>query len=382
MAEVTFWFSVALILYAYAGYPLALFVLAQIRHRRVEKGTCTPLVSLIIAAHNEEQRIRDKILNTLDQDYPRELLEIIVASDCSTDRTDEIVGEFPGRVRLVRAPERKGKEATQLLAIQASKGDILVFSDSATALAPRGVTAIVENFADPTVGCVSSIDRYIDEDGTTSGEGAYVRYEMFIRTLETRVGSLVGLSGSFFAARRDVCRRWSPDRQSDFNTLLNSVELGLRGVLDPDSVGYYRSIANPSREFQRKVRTVVRGIAVLAPSLRYLNPFRFGLFAWQLASHKVCRWLVPFAMLGALVANLALISHSPFYQVTLVLQAGFYLAALAGLRTDARILRLPSFLCVANFAVFMAWLRFARGERIALWSPSSRISTLPPTSVQ
>jgi hypothetical protein len=380
MAEVTFWVSVALILYAYAGYPLALFVLSRIRHRRVQKRTCTPLVSFIIAAYNEEQRIRDKILNTLDQDYPRELLEIIVASDCSTDHTDEIVGEFPGRVRLVRAPERKGKEATQQLAIQASKGDILVFSDSATALAPRGVTSIVENFADPTVGCVSSIDRYIDDDGTTSGEGAYVRYEMFIRTLETRVGSLVGLSGSFFAARRDVCRRWSPDRQSDFNTLLNSVELGLRGVLDSDTVGYYRSIANPSREFQRKVRTVVRGIAVLAPSLRYLNPFRFGLVAWQLASHKVCRWLVPFAMLGALVANLPLISHSPFYQVTLVLQAGFYLAALAGLRTDARILRLPSFLCVANFAVFMAWLRFARGERIALWSPSSRISTLPPTS--
>jgi hypothetical protein len=213
-----------------------------------------------------------------------------------------------------------------------------------------------------------------------SGEGAYVRYEMFIRELETRVNTLVGLSGSFFAARRAVCQRWSIDRQSDFNTLLNSVDLGLRGVLDPDSVGYYRTIANPSREFGRKVRTVVRGIAVLAPSLRYLNPFRFGLFAWQLASHKVCRWLVPFAMIGALVANLVLAAQSPLYQVTLVLQAGFYLAALAGHWTDARILRFPSFLCVANLAVLMAWLRFARGERIALWSPSRRISTLPPTS--
>jgi glycosyltransferase involved in cell wall biosynthesis len=338
------------------------------------------MVSFIIAAHNEEQRIRDKILNALAQDYPAGSLEIIVASDCSTDRTDEIVLEYSDRIRLVRAPERKGKEATQQLAIQTSTGSILVFSDSATALAPYGISSIVKNFADPSVGCVSSVDRYIDDEGATSGEGAYVKYEMFIRTLETRVGSLVGLSGSFFAARREVCRRWSPDRQSDFNTLLNSVELGLRGVLDQDSVGYYRSIANPSREFQRKVRTVVRGIAVLAPSLRYLNPFRFGMFAWQLASHKVCRWLVPFAMIGALVANLALVSRSPFYQATLVFQAIFYLAALVGLWTDARILRLPSFLCVANFAVLVAWLRFARGERIALWSPSSRISTLPPTS--
>lgn len=178
MAEVTFWLSVALILYAYAGYPLTLFGLSRIRNRRVEKGTPTPRVSFIIAAHNEEPRIREKILNTLAQDYPRDVLEIIVASDCSTDRTDAIVGEFSDRVRLVRAPERKGKEATQQLAIQASKGDILVFSDSATALAPGGVTSIVENFADPTVGCVSSIDRYVDEHGATSGEGAYVKYEM------------------------------------------------------------------------------------------------------------------------------------------------------------------------------------------------------------
>jgi len=380
MAEVTFWMSVTLILYAYAGYALALLALSRIRNRRVLKGTSRPRVSFIIAAHNEEQRIRDKILNTLAQDYPTELLEIIVASDCSTDRTDEIVGEFAGRVRLVRAAERRGKEAAQHLAVLAAGGEILVFSDSATALAPHGVSSIVKNFSDPSVGCVSSIDRCIDERGTVSGEGAYVRYEMLVRELETRVETLVGLSGSFFAARRVVCQRWSVDRQSDFNTLLNSVELGLRGVLDPDSVGYYRTISNPSREFGRKVRTVVRGIAVLAPNLRYLNPFRFGLFAWELASHKICRWLVPFAMVAAFMTNLLLASRSRFYQVTLFLQAGFYLAALVGLRTDARILRLPSFLCVANLAVLMAWLRFARGERIAEWSPSSRISTLPPTS--
>ena len=126
------------------------------------------------------------------------------------------------------------------------------------------MSTIVRNFADPTVGCVSSIDRLVDADGTASGEGAYVRYEMWLRGLETRVNTLVGLSGSFFAARRDVCRRWAADRQSDFSTLLNAVEMGLRGVLDAESTGYYRNIADDRREFQRKVRTVVRGIAVLA----------------------------------------------------------------------------------------------------------------------
>lgn len=381
MAEVTFWCAVALVVYAYAGYPLALLVISKIRRREVERQRITPFVSMIIAAHNEELRIRDKIDNTLAQDYPQDRLEIIVASDCSTDGTDSIVGEYADRVRLVRAPERRGKEAAQQLAVLAARGEILVFSDAATALASSGVSSIVANFADRSVGCVSSIDRYVDADGATSGEGAYVRYEMFLRMLETRAGSVVGLSGSFFAARREVCKRWAPDRQSDFNTLLNSIELGLRGVLDPDSVGYYRSIANPGREFQRKVRTVVRGIAVLAPSLRYLNPFRFGLFAWQLASHKVCRWLVPFGMIAALVSNLML-ANTPLYQATLFLQAAFYLIALAGFWTEARALRLPAFLCVANVAVLLAWLRFARGERIALWNPSTRVPTLPQTGAR
>src|SRR5207253_3578914 len=146
-----------------------------------------------------------------------------------------------------------------------------------------------------------------------SGEGVYVRYEMRLRALETEVNSLVGLSGSFFAARREVCRSWAADRQSDFNTVLNSIEMGLRGVLDPDSAGYYENIADSRRERERKVRTVIRGIAVLADNLRMLNPFRYGLFAWQLASHKLCRWFVPFAMIAAFASNAMLAGRSPFY---------------------------------------------------------------------
>jgi cellulose synthase/poly-beta-1,6-N-acetylglucosamine synthase-like glycosyltransferase len=377
MAEAIFWSSVAFVLYAYLGYPLALLLLSRIRNHPVRKGSDVPFVSVIVAARNEEQRIRGKIENTLAQDYRSESLEVIVASDCSTDRTEAIVSEYSGRVRLVRSPERRGKEAAQHLAVLAARGDILVFTDTATALAPHGISRIVTNFADPSVGCVSSIDRYIDHDGSSSGEGAYVRYEMYLRSLETCVRSLVALSGSFFAARRTVCQRWVTDRQSDFNTLLNAVDAGYRGVLDRESVGYYRNIADSSKEFQRKVRTVVRGMAVLAPNLRFLNPWRFGLFAWELASHKVCRWLVPFAMIGALLSNLVLVPFSPLYQVTFALQASFYLAATAGIWTGWRVLRLPAFLTVANCAVLMAWLRFARGDRLVTWNPSERVPTLP-----
>jgi glycosyltransferase involved in cell wall biosynthesis len=376
-AEIAFWSSVALVIYAYAGYPCALMALTLFRDRPVKKAAITPRISFVIAAHNEEQRIAEKIENTLRQDYPADAMEIIVASDCSTDRTDDVVRSFGRRVLLVRSRERRGKEAAQQLAVQTAMGKILVFSDCATALPPNAVSNIVMNFADPTVGCVSSIDRLVDANGQASGEGMYVRYEMWLRRLETRVNTLVGLSGSFFAARRDVCRHWATDRQSDFNTLLNAVLMGLRGVLDVDSTGYYRNIADDRREFQRKVRTVVRGIAVLHAGARMLNPFRHGMFAWQLASHKVCRWLVPFGMIGAAISNAFLIDDSAFYGATFLLQCAFYIAAIGGAWTGAPALKIPMFVLIANLGVLTAWLRYARGERLSTWSPSQRVSTLP-----
>jgi len=193
------------------------------------------------------------------------------------------------------------------------------------------------------------------------------------------VHSLVGLSGSFFAARREVCRKWTADRQSDFSTLLNAVDLGFRGVLDPDSVGYYRNIVDDRRESQRKIRTVVRGIAVVASHVRMLNPFRYGLFAWQLASHKVCRWSVPFAMAGAAVGNALIVQRSVVYAATGAGQLLFYTAAVLGMWTGARVLRIPAFLLRSNLAILTAWVRFAAGERITLWDPSDRLTVLPPT---
>jgi glycosyltransferase involved in cell wall biosynthesis len=375
--ELAFWCASGLVLYAYLGYPCALAVLFRFRDRPVRKGRITPRVSVVIAAHNEERRIADKIENTLRQDYPAGALEIIVASDCSTDRTDEIVRSYSPTVWLVRNSERRGKEAAQGLAVRTALGEILIFSDCATALAPGAIATIVRNFADPTVGCVSSVDRFVDADGKTSGEGAYVKYEMWLRRLETRVNTLVGLSGSFFAARRAVCQAWAADRQSDFSTLLNAIELGLRGVLDEESAGYYRNIADDRREVERKTRTVARGLVVLAANARMLNPFRYGLFAWQLASHKLCRWLVPFAMIAALASNVVLAATSSLYAAILGVHAVFYAAAAAGAWTRAPLLKIPAFLVVANLGVLAAWLRFASGERIATWTPSDRIGTLP-----
>jgi glycosyltransferase involved in cell wall biosynthesis len=377
VSQFVFWGSVAFVLYAYAGYPLMLMALSVFRNRAVQKGDITPSVSLVITAYNEERRIRSKLQNSLELDYPRERFEIVVASDCSTDGTDEIVRASAGAgVRLVRASERKGKEAAQKMAVSQTSGEILVFSDTATTLSKDAITNIVKPFHDPSVGCVSSVDRFMDEAGKVSGEGAYVRYEMLLRRLETSVNTLVGLSGSFFAARRDVCSPWAEDLQSDFNTLLNSVRRGLRGVSDPDSVGYYKNLADETKEYQRKVRTVLRGIAVLMRSLTMLNPMKYGLFAWQLFSHKLCRWLVPFAMIVMLLSNTVLAVDSDAYRLLLAAQLAFYGLAALYRRfpwiPDKDLFRLPSFFVIVNLSILDAWYRYIRGDRIFRWEPSKR----------
>jgi cellulose synthase/poly-beta-1,6-N-acetylglucosamine synthase-like glycosyltransferase len=257
--EGLFWFSILAIFYAYMGYPLLLKGLSIYRSRSIVKKPIRPDVSLIIAAYNEEDKIRDKLENTLQLDYPSNKLEIIIASDCSKDRTDGIVKTYSSKgVKLVRAPERRGKEHAQKLVVESARGEILVFSDVGTILKPDALQKIVVNFADPSVGCVSGVDKILTQNGTVSGENFYVKYEMYLRRLESEVNSLVGLSGSFFAARREVCKDWKTDLQSDFNTLLNSIRIGLRGVSDPDAIGYYRNVKSHKKEFERKVRTVAR----------------------------------------------------------------------------------------------------------------------------
>lgn len=378
--ELIFWFSAAAIVYAYMGYPVCLYVLSLFTRKTVQRDErLLPRVSLIIAVHNEQERVQEKIDNTLSLDYPADRLEVIFASDASTDRTEAII-QSHAQLKVVRSPERKGKEFAQKCAVDQAAGDILVFSDVATMLAPEGLRTITASFADPTVGCVSSEDRFVDEKGRVSGEGAYVKYEMLLRRLESRVGSLVGLSGSFFAARREVCRDWAVDLQSDFNTLLNSLKLGLRGVSDPRALGWYRNIADEKKEFNRKVRTVARGLSVLGRNLNFLNPFTYRLFAWQLFSHKLCRWLVPFFLVLVLLSNIFLVPSSGLYAWLLGLQALFYLLA-AGyglfqwpdrLPLFPGSLKIPYYFLVVNAAIIIAWVKFFRGERSVYWEPSKR----------
>jgi cellulose synthase/poly-beta-1,6-N-acetylglucosamine synthase-like glycosyltransferase len=373
--QMIFWISLFGVFYAYFGYPLSLVLMRKKWRRDVKRHYLNMPVTFIITAYNEEKRIREKLENALALEYPQEKLQILVASDGSTDTTNDIVRSYAERrIELLEVVNRGGKENAQKEAVQNARGEVLVFSDVATLLNTQGLREIVANFADPTVGCVSSEDRLIGQDGVPSGEGAYVRYEMWLRRLESDVYSLVGLSGSFFAARKEVCQDFSGDVQSDFRTLLSSMKLGLRGVCDPKAVGSYLNIADEKQEFARKVRTVLRGLTVFFKHIEFLNVFRYGLFSYQYFCHKLLRWLVPFFLLGALLSNVGLASTSIFFLWTLFAQLFFYGIALYGWATDSLrgSLKIPMYFLVVNAAIALAWWQYLTGKRVVLWTPSQR----------
>lgn len=374
-----FWFSLLFIIYTYLGYPLLLLILSHLRKRDVLKGDILPKVSFIIAAYNEERQIKDKIENTLAIDYPRDKFEIIIVSDASTDKTDSIIKSYvPCGIKFVRLSERRGKETAQKQGIDISTGDILVFSDVATILRPDAVLNIVKNFQDPSVGCVSSTDRILSEGKAASGESLYVRYEMFLRKLESKCYSLVGLSGSFFAARREVCPPWSIDCDSDFYVVLNSIKKGFRGVLDLSSIGYYKSTSDGRKEYRRKLRTIVRGIHTFFKNISLLNLFKYKFFSLQLFSHKLCRWLVPFSMIALFVSNLYISSNTEniFYNYSFMGQCIFYITGLVSMKlkkfSSFYIFKIPSFFIMVNLSVLNAWLLYLKGRRIMYWEPTDR----------
>jgi cellulose synthase/poly-beta-1,6-N-acetylglucosamine synthase-like glycosyltransferase len=374
--EVIFLTAVFLVFHAYFGYPLSLRFLGLFRGRPVRKAPFLPSVTLIITACNEEKRIVPKMENTIHLEYPRERLQILVASDGSTDRTNEIVAGYEKHgVELFAIEQRRGKEYAQKEAVRRARGDILVFSDVATRLDPDGMSQIVSNFADPSVGCVSSEDRLAGTDGKPGGEGLYVRYEMWLRKLESRAGSLVGLSGSFFAARKEVCAEFSEEMQSDFRTLLNSIRLGLRGVIDSEAVGHYSAIADEKKEFDRKVRTVLRGLTVFFRHLEFLNPIRYGFFSYQYACHKLLRWLVPFLLTAAFAASACLSLRSVPYLFLFLAQSSFYAVGAAGaVRGESfkGIWKIPVYFLTVNASILVAWGKFLIGERVVMWTPSER----------
>jgi cellulose synthase/poly-beta-1,6-N-acetylglucosamine synthase-like glycosyltransferase len=378
-----FFVSMSLVAYTYVGYPLVLWMLTRRRSRHVRKGAALPSVSIIVTARNEADKIRRKIEHSLTLDYPKERLEILVASDASDDGTDEIVKEYAARgVRLVRAPQRKGKEHAQGLALAAATGDIIVMTDAATILQIDALRTLVENFSDPSIGAVSSEDVILDAAGNPTAEGVYVKYEMWVRRLESRFHSLVGLSGSCFAIRKELCSRWPATLASDFMAALHAARAGYRAVADASARGRFIAVTSAQAERRRKVRTFLRGITVLMANLDLLNPFRYGRFAFQLASHKLLRFAAPLFLLTALATSgLGFYLGDSTLRALFVLQVGSYVIGLASGRVRFlqryAVVRAAHFFIIVQWAMLMAWGKYALGQQQTTWEPTQRQELTP-----
>ncbi|WP_331344879.1 glycosyltransferase family 2 protein [Cellvibrio sp. UBA7661] len=381
MLTFLFWLFCVAALYSYFIYPLVLRVLVAKKGVKTsattEPSSMAVSVSLIVTAYNEESRVRAKIENSLQLEFDGSAFEIIVASDCSSDRTDDIVREYADRgVRLVRAPERLGKEHAQQCAIKEASGEILVFSDVATEIPADAIKKLVAYFNDPNVGAVSSEDRFISQNGTVAGEGAYVKYEMWLRQQESRLAGLVGLSGSFFAVRKSLCSDWDIHSPSDFNTALNTAKAGLRAVTAPDVLGFYQDLKDPSKEYQRKIRTVIRGMTGLSRHSEVLGFGKFGFFSFQVISHKLMRWLTPWFLLALFLTNALIADNGLFYFLTFLGQLMFYgVAVVAHFLPNLQsvsLIKLVYFFVQVNIALLDAGVKFIAGQRMTTWKPSAR----------
>jgi cellulose synthase/poly-beta-1,6-N-acetylglucosamine synthase-like glycosyltransferase len=376
-AQIVFWLSAAALVYTYAGYPFLLWLVSRLRPRIVKRSPFTPSVSIIITAYNEERDLAAKLENTMSLDYPRELLEIIVASDCSTDRTDEIARQFADRdVRLVRQPERLGKTSAQNIAVKQARGEVILFSDATSLYETNVLRVMMPNFADSTVGCVAGRLIYIDPSESKVGRGArsYWGYETFLKRHESRVGSLIGASGCLYAVRRSAYKPFYPEACSDFMIATKMVEQGLRAIYEPDAVCTEETNRKADKELKMRVRVIAQTLNDLWRHRSMMKPWRSGFYAAQLISHKVMRYAVPLFLMAMIAASVLLAAHSFIFALVLSAQVLFYLSALAAwllerLGVRSRTLALPEYFVLSNLASLIAGLQFLRGERYAHWEP-------------
>jgi cellulose synthase/poly-beta-1,6-N-acetylglucosamine synthase-like glycosyltransferase len=335
VATHAFWISLTTLVYIFGGFGLLVGILGFLRRRGVRKAPITPKVTLIIAAYNEERGIRKKLLNTLELDYPPDLLEIIVGSDGSDDRTEAIVAEF----------RSKGVELLSL----SRRGKIFVLNEH--------------------------LDTMI-ADSSSEGEGLYWRYDKWLKAMESGTGSIVSADGAMYAIRRDLYREpESAAVTDDFYISTGVIGKGFRLVFESEAIGYEPTTGTAGGEFRRKVRIMNRGLNGVYLRRRLLNPFRYGFYSIVLFSHKVLRRLAPVFLLIALASSLVLAPSAPFFLAAALTQSAFYVLALAGFGLRAtrlgqkKILSTPFFFCLANAAALVATGMLVRGRRIEQWQP-------------
>jgi poly-beta-1,6-N-acetyl-D-glucosamine synthase len=368
-----FWLSAGWLAYVYAGYPLFLWLASFWRRFRPElRDDYLPKVSVLISARNEEKDVGWKVSETLCWNYPSDRFELIIASDASEDRTDDILQSFKDpRLKYVRMESRVGKNEALNRLCQLASGDLIFFTDANSHIASDGLRNIVRYFADPRVGCVTGMEKTLHGEGDhvgTTGTQAYLEYESLISSLESRLGSVLVCDGSIFCIRREL---YSPVQADLANDLELPVQIGSRGyalLYEPSARSLEKASLSSREEFNRKRRICAQGIL----GFWRLRPLLHGLRGWQFISRKLLRWLILFPLLALLLSS-ALLAARPFFMVCLLLQSAAYAAALFGLTQElgsgraGRSLGIPYYYVVVHLAAFVGVCEAALGKRFSVW---------------
>lgn len=365
------------LIYVYVGYPLLVWLVSRASPKEIKRGAVEPFVTILITAYNEEKDIRAKLENTLRIDYPAQKLDILVASDGSTDNTDKIVGEFAADgVRLFRQEGRKGKTYTQNKAVEQAKGEIILFSDATTMYEQNVLQAMLPNFADESVGCVAGKLIYVDDSDSGIGKGAksYWNYETFLKESESRACSLIGVSGCLYAVRKSAYQPMYPEACSDFLICTVVYRQNLRSIYEPNAICTEKTNRRTDKEFQMRVRVISQTFTDLWRNRSMMNPLKSGFYAVELISHKLLRYAVPFLLLLILTSSAILAHSSNFFALIFALQVVFYLLAGGAWLLEKNgkslgVLSIPLYFVLTNLASLIGFYKFLRGERFARWEP-------------
>lgn len=385
--KILFWISFCIFLYPYIGYPIILHLLNRAtgaakgrlfpREDESSLDKAWPKVTMLISVYNEEKVIGKKIENTLLLNYPADRLEIIVISDGSTDRTDEIVLQYrERRICLKRYEGRIGKTACLNRTIPDVLGDIIVFSDANSEYPGYVLQHLVNRFEDPSIGFITGYTRYrsADDQGGNGSVGIYARFEKLLKVMESSFGACVGADGAVFAIRKSL---YVPLRNEDINDLvipLNVIRKGFKGVIDGDAYCIEDSAGNIGGEYRRQVRITARTLRALFNNLDLLNPARHKYFSFFLFSHKVSRLAAPLFLVLYVLCNFLLLGAGGIYTVSVAI-----LVAAAGMAayppffgkgsSYPKSFRMVREFLFINAAYLEGWLTFILKKNVTTWNP-------------
>ena len=371
----TYWFLVFVLLHTWIGYLILLSIISRIKIKDFQKKDICPFVTIIVTVHNEEKQIERRIVNLLESGYPEDSIEILVASDGSTDATNNIVESMiqkDSRLKLFTT-EGGGKSATQNKAIPLAKGQIIILTDADTIFAKEAIKEIAQNFADERVGCVTGRLIFVEDDNTIAqSQGLYWKYEMLLRRLESKIGIMHTASGAIMAFRKALFRPFECQYGDDCIIPLDVVLQGYLVIHEDDAVAFDTFESSIKGELKARTRMTLRNITCTISKYPLLNPVSFPLISLSIFSHKILRWLTPYIMLVLLLANIMLFNSNQVYQFTLYSQVIFYLLCLVGFISERKKWGIPiashafSFM-LANIGFFLGVMKAIMGRNIMVY---------------